>query len=263
MRVEFPPGPQTSDKSHSTCGMGTCQFGGVCMFRINVPVGGSRLEAEGDTEEELEIAAKVALRIAETRSASSNSHHEGIEKKLADSKELRVDSVRPRLEPDPGMHLSHVASVKPEETPSQRKAAPRLPPLGYAPPNYGGLSNLEQLRLALCDLKVNYKQHEPSARQILEHLEKTGGRFETNSKAPVAGVRQLLRGDKRILSTGAGWRAQEEAAEDFLVREKLWTEYPSKTNDNQKPAEPEPQKLERLDNFDYGNERRITTPHGI
>ena len=190
------------------------------MLRIKIPVGSKKLEAEGDTEAELETAVKVALRVAESWPVSLASHSQvhGIEFSEDDEAEAKnvASPVKLQFKTTPTSYQEY------KKTADVRRLAHGLPPSGYMSPKYESLSTREQLRLAICDLIVNYENKEVSASQAIKHLEKTGGRFKSKAKDRPASARQTMRVDDSLVSTGTGWKATEAAIRDFVSRGRLW-----------------------------------------
>lgn len=185
------------------------------MLRVKIPVGDKKLEAEGDTEAELETAVKVALRVAESWStpSSRNQLREKEFPKDEDKKEERVEEVSDSPSTQGGKPLKEKKFIP---------DIPDLPPSGYISPKYDGLKKREQLCLALCDLNVNYRHEEASAKQIITHLETTGGEFRSKAKDRPASSRQIMRTAENFISTGTGWKAKKEAINDFVARGRLW-----------------------------------------
>ena len=154
------------------------------MLRIKVPVANLKLEAEGDTEQELEAALRVALRVAASLTDAPASE-------AAEQPPSRLRSMIDRAK-------------------SRRDDVSRPP--GYRPPSYDGLDkNRDRLRVAACDLVLNFGKQAVTAKELLQHLDATGGSFQSKAKDPSASARQALRMDPLMESTELGWRPSSRA----------------------------------------------------
>lgn len=188
-------------------------------MRVKIPVDNTsveHLEAEVVTDEDLEMLMRVLRK--NTRVVPSPSS----------PKEKPVREP-PRGEGNtadaPPAFISH-SQAEPSLSAPDAPVKHASPPSGYEPPKYEGLSKHEQLCLAVCDLNVNYGHLEPSANQVIRHLEATGGVLKTKADDRAAVARQAMRVYEGIISTGTGWRGTEEALRDFVARGLLWTQQP-------------------------------------
>ena len=213
------------------------------MLRIKIPVGNTRLEAEGDNENELETAVRVALRVAETWPIASTSHNQSHGRNF-DEDETKVE----RAEGDASSFPEPPLSAHDDSPMPQPKQTKGLPPAGYRSPQYEGLKKREQLCLAVCDLNVNYQEPDPSANRILKHLAHTGGTLATKAVDQAAIARQAMRTHEGTISTGTGWRATDEAVRDFVARGLLWVQGQESTERSEKEIESSQLKVEAEEN---------------
>ena len=161
------------------------------MLRVKIPVGNEKWEAEGADEIQLEASVRVLLRAIDSRRQPSALSQVG------------------------GM-VSNWLSKQPA---AKADVAKPVPPPGYKPPRYKKLekdTNRERFRLALADLMLNFGRQGASANEIIQHLEATGGKYESSSKDRAASARQMMRSDDYMESTGSGWRLANEAVLKYM-----------------------------------------------